>query len=91
VQDWIRDNRKNNQWLAQQIGKSAATISRILAPGSGTSSYVDAICRVTGLPPPMASIESGDQLEIVAIWAQLDDRRRAALIEAARLLLPVSG
>jgi hypothetical protein len=92
VNQWLRDNGKDRQWLAAQLGVSAATVKRTIdkeGPGvSRASSLVPRICEITGLALPLYPIQNHRDAELFELFQELDEPDKESVRSLmARLLV----
>ena len=79
VKDALTTRGQNQQWLEQQIGAGAGSVSRMLGETANISGLVDDICKVLKIPPPKVS--SPTETRLLDLFRKLDDRQKAAFVE----------
>lgn len=48
---------KTAEWLAKQLDTGKSTVSQMLSKSREASVYVDAVCSILGIPPPLEQVD----------------------------------
>ena len=66
----LAELNQSEMWLEQRLGRGKGTISRMLNEGN-TSSLVEPICEILGIPEPLSEIRTADELQLLAKFRTL--------------------
>lgn len=71
VRDELKEQGKDQKWLADETGATEGGISQMLHPDTATSKYVDITCDKLNLPPPTAPVADERDMEWILRGKQL--------------------
>ena len=79
VRERLTELGRDHRWLEAQIGASSGSISRMLS-GQNTSALMEPVCEALGIDPPVAEVQSEDELRLVEAFRRMPPDQRAHLL-----------